>query len=136
MLLKLWLFKQETNTACSFDQAITHCSAVNSCEYLRINWGEIAAFDLTITVSSSFKDSPQVTLFNATQMAQLHNKSFASVSHLVCKMASYQWESCSVTARYEENLNSSDCHLKLKFPKSLCWRLKAIFDIKIKYLEL
>lgn len=38
-------------------------AAVNSCGYLKVSWGEIAAeiFELTITVSSSYKGSPQVT---------------------------------------------------------------------------
>lgn len=109
-------FKNKKLTACAFDWAFPPHTAVNSCEYLKVNWGEIAAeiFDPAISVSSSYNDSPQVTLFGATQMARPHKERLPSGSHLVCKMAPYRWEFCSETARHEEgiNLDPSDYHLK------------------------
>lgn len=82
-----FLNKKETELATLTEHSFF---AVNSCEYLKVNWGEIATeiFDLIITVSFSYRDSPQVTLFSASQMAQPGNKSFAIASHLVCKMVS------------------------------------------------
>lgn len=58
------VLKHGTNTACSLYRPLPSRTAVNSCEYLKVSWGEIAAeiFVLTITVSSSYKGSPQVTL--------------------------------------------------------------------------
>lgn len=72
---------------------------------------------------------------NATQMAQPHNKSFASISHLVCKMVSHHWKPCSVTARYEEGINlySSVYHLNGDLiHKLLIW---GSFESKLKHIE-
>lgn len=75
----------------SFKERKALCFAASSGERLKVNcWGRAAEiFKLTITVSSFHKDSPQVTLFNASQMFWSHGKIFAKASHLLCKLASY-----------------------------------------------
>lgn len=125
-----YFFQTSSEQECSLrsivpSKAFTVCSAVNTCEYLKVNQGEIAAeiFDLTITVSSFYRDSSLGTIFSATQLAQSHNKSFAGVSHLLCKMASQDMEFCSVTVRYEERITC------LSFKKEI-GIIDCIFGVK------
>lgn len=72
----------------------TRKSSVLCCQQRRTSegelWGEAAEiFKLTITVSSFHKVSPQVTLFNASQMFWSHGKIYAEASDLLCKLVSY-----------------------------------------------
>lgn len=131
------VLKHGTNTACSLYHPlpIPRC-----CQQLRISEGKLGwnssrdiwADNYCIIFLQRLSSSDSS---NATQMAQPHNKSFASISHLVCNMVSHHWKPCCVAARYEDGIN---LYPSVHHPdgdlihKLLIW---GSFEIKLKHIE-
>lgn len=93
------------STACCVDRAVTLGAAVSSCGYLKVSCCEIGAeiFDLTIAVLSSNKDSPQVTLFNTTQMAEHTMKALLHIW-----AAKWPQTTVQVPTKYDEEKKNAD----------------------------
>lgn len=72
----------------------THSLLSDSSKYIGVIW-RMEIFDLTIAVSSSYKNSPRGTL-QCNPNGLVTQLKLCKDSHLVCKLASYLGEFCKV----------------------------------------